>query len=729
MGCTPMHYACQQCHLTIVEYLLNTCKVDPVPKNKDGRIPMQLLTFSSTIANMEDKTQIYGLFTPYIREAFPLDDFSKVFICGSNRVGKSSLNEVLKMRSENLPNFSYNPQEKVSESSFKLGINSNSISSAEIGNVILYDFVSHTDNVYQSLQLGSPAVFIVIINIIKETDVAKRELYYWFEFISVMTSKLTRSSRVIVVGSRADELSDRLRDIEEKSFTAIVKGIADECLSEKQNFECFVAVDCHRPGGNGIPRLIYKLSESCRNVVVHSDNISYECHIFHVFLTGLEKFVISVKDICTKIQANCRDLLPYSTAAVIRNLKTLHDKGMILFIEKSEGTGGWAIVNKEALLQQFIDVLLLPQSYARKQGISSNTGVIPMSSLQKLFPLYSSEMIKKFLLTFELCHLINIEDLKQMSTNIAPDFVIKPGQPVCSINIISYEEPSIETGDVLFVPSLISNDPPSEVMSETPKFGWCLYCSNPHKFFSASFFRLLLLHLALSSPLLQKHDKKSTEKSYERKCKIWLNGIYWKTKDIEMLAELSENRYITLLMNFNNLSSQKICSSNIKKVLSLQRNLSPCEVEECIITPKQLASWRADVPPDKREYIHVEKIAKAMILQENTVPDIKNETKVPLEEVLSVYEPYLFIAPVVIKDLFDEEKSNENLTPAHSLHLWSVCPDIMPPLKKDTATYQKAREQLNKFTIFFKNPLVSILNILQFLLFVLILHASIQMCK
>ena len=649
MGCTPMHYACQQCHLPMVEYLLNICKVDPVPKNNNGRIPMQMLTFSSTIANKEDKPQIYGLFTPYIREAFPLDNFSKVFICGSNRVGKSSLNEVLKIRSGRLPNYSYNPQEKVSESIFKLGIKSNSISSPEIGNVILYDFVSHTDNVYQSLQLGSPAVFIVIINIKKETDVAKRELYYWFEFISVMTSKLTHSSRVIVVGSRADELPERIRDIEEKSFTAIVKNIANECLSEKQNFECFVAVDCHRPGGNGIPRLVYKLSESCRNVVVQSDNISYECHIFHVFLTGLEKSVINVKDICSKIQANCRDLLPYSTAAVMRNLKTLHNRGMIMFIEKSEGTGGWAIVNKEALLEEFIDILLLPQSYARKQGISSNTGIIPMSSLQKLFPLYSSEMIKKFLLTFELCHLINVEDLKQMSTNIAPDFFIKPGQHICSINLVSfkqpsqvepdndeaptdYKEPSVETGDVLFVPSLISNDPPEpEFMSEKPKynFGWCLYCSNPHKFFSASFFRLLLLQLALSSPLMQKRDKKA-EKSYDRKCKIWLNGIYWKTNNIEVLAELSENRYITLLMNVSNFMSQMACSSIIKKVLSLQRNLSPCEVEECVITPKQLASWEANVPPDKREYIHIEKIAKAMILQENTVPDIKN---VPLEEV------------------------------------------------------------------------------------------------
>ena len=31
----------------------------------------------------------------------------------------------------------------------------------------------------------------------------------------------------------------------------------------------------------------------------------------------------------------------------------------------------------------------------------------------------------------------------------------------------------------------------------------------------------------------------------------------------------------------------------------------------------------------------------------------------------------------------------------------------MKPLAKDTTTYQKARETLNKFTIFFKNPLVS----------------------
>lgn len=713
MGCTPMHYACQQCFLPVVEYLLNTCKVNPVPKNKDDRIPMQMLTFSS-MENTEDKTQIYGLFAPFIREAFPLDNFSKVFICGSSKVGKTSLNEVLKLRSKKIPGFSYKPEEEVSAiTKYKFGINSSTVSSHEIGNVILYDFVSHTDNIYQSLQLHSPAVFVVIINMKKERDAVKRELYYWFEFVSVMTSKLTCSSRVIVVGSRADEISDGSRESIERSFFTFVKAIADESISKSQDFECFVAVDCHRPGDKGVSRLVKRLSQSCKSIMGQSDSISYQCLIFYVFLKGLEKIVISVKKLCSKIQANCRDLLPSNTSAVIKHLKTLHDKGMILFIENNDATGGWAVPNKEALLQEFIDMLLSPHSFGRLHGISSNTGVVPVSCLNQLFPLYHPEMIKKFLLTFELCHSINIEDLKQMSTNIAPYFDIRIGKPVFTVNIISCPGIGMENGEILFIPSLIDNDPPLNTMNAKPKFGWCLYCSNPQKFFSASFFRSLLLRLALNSPLIKerKEGKDGGEikpaQRYDRQCKVWLNGIYWMNQNIEVLVELSENRYITLLMSdVNTPLSQNRCSSIIRRIVSLQRKLSPCATQECIITPDQLKSWKSTVP-ETRERVDVNKVAKAMMLQENTVPDINGEAEISLEDILSDYEPYLSIAPVFMKDLFDNEKNDEKLTEAHSRHLWSIFPDIVELLDKDNVTYQAAREQLNKFSIFLQNPLVS----------------------
>ena len=51
----------------------------------------------------------------------------------------------------------------------------------------------------------------------------------------------------------------------------------------------------------------------------------------------------------------------------------------------------------------------------------------------------------------------------------------------------------------LFFPSLVKENRPDDLFS--PKFGWCLGCSDPHQFFSNRFLHVLLLRLAFTFSL------------------------------------------------------------------------------------------------------------------------------------------------------------------------------------------------------------------------------------
>ena len=109
----------------------------------------------------------------------------------------------------------------------------------------------------------------------------------------------------------------------------------------------------------------------------------------------------------------------------------------------------------------------------------------------------------------ELCHTVNPENL---STDISES---------------SNESVLPSNAKYLFFPNLIQNHHPGNLPS--PKFGWCLGCSNSHKFFSNYFLHVLLLRLAFKFPLASKHlSPYSSLYGYERQCKVWQNGISWK---------------------------------------------------------------------------------------------------------------------------------------------------------------------------------------------------------
>ena len=62
------------------------------------------------------------------------------------------------------------------------------------------------------------------------------------------------------------------------------------------------------------------------------------------------------------------------------------------------------VVEKEALLREVNGTLFAPNNFKQYRQVASNTGIVPIATLENLFPQYSSEMLVGCLENMEFCH-------------------------------------------------------------------------------------------------------------------------------------------------------------------------------------------------------------------------------------------------------------------------------------------------------------------------------------
>ena len=143
---------------------------------------------------------------------------------------------------------------------------------------------------------------------------------------------------------------------------------------------------------------------------------------------------------------------------------------------------------------------LLPENFKQYRQVASNTGIVPIATLEELFPQYSSEMLVGCLENMEFCHPVDLSALQE--TNLK---AVSSSPPL--------------KANYLFFPSLVKVHQPGDLPS--PKFGWCLGCSDPQQFFSNRFLHVLLLRLAFTFPLAsKKRSLPLSLRGIERQCKV-----------------------------------------------------------------------------------------------------------------------------------------------------------------------------------------------------------------
>ena len=689
---TALHIACSYRKVDIVKYLLSTGRIDPMAENRYQLTPLQLA---------ENDYDILKLFEPFVecKVDFPVESYSKVFLCGNTTNGKSSLAHALGQRVKGVSLLErLNPFKKQEKAEpLTAGIVPHHLQSIEIGNIVLYDFAGHPEYyssheaVLATVMLRSPAVFIILVKLTDKLEDIEKQLYYWARFIQNVCSRMSTKSQVIVVGSHADDKEAKNGKVlvEHLDLSRILKNI------QQLEYKGFVAMDCRKQNGSEFDQFVTYLSESNQAVVDRSDSISFYCHVLYAFLTTkLKKVAVTLEDLSQMIQNENEPSLPSNESVLLAFLDALSDKGLIMFIRTIDSTSSWVIVDKLAILEKINGKLFAPSHFKEyTPNLSSNTGLVRVSDLEELFPQYNVDMLVGFLKSLEFCHEIDENTLKIITTNL-----------------------SSSSDKLLYFPALVSVEPSSEV-TITDGFGWCLWCPNPYQFFSTRFLQVLLLRIAYVFSY-QVNDvgiiHRSPVQTLDRSCHVWKNGICWTRDGVKTVVQVSEqNRSIVLLVQplheSLELESLQVRSLVIHNILQIKDEFChSCDTQECLISNHHLNVALQDNLKNLSIF-KIEDISRVLILKKMFVTSNMTES-LNISSLLGQLEPYQTLSLSVIQQLFDDSKVSQCIPEHFFREIQERCRPIMDiyPVTRESSTYQSVRDHLNKFSIFVgRNPFVS----------------------
>ena len=682
------------CHGDVVKSLLSSGKINPMARNRHNQTAMELV-----YRNDNDRFVILKMFEPFeqCRKAFPVESYSKVFFCGNIGAGKSSLAAVIMERAKKPPNYVFDTSDPIPVELLTTGINAHTITSHEVGNIVLYDLAGHKEYysshaaILEKLMLSTPAVFAILLKMTDNLDIIKGDLYYWFNFIKNANLQLSSSkpSQILVIGSRLDEMTGGYEEI-----SKVVAEVAEKA-DHSQEYRGFLPMECHRPGGKGVNKFVATLSYSCEVVLDRSDKTSLYCHVQFSFLQLLRSkeniIAINLKELCAVLQKRDDPSLPSERSVLLEFLTTLSDKGLILFLKSEDDAQSWIVIDRATLIHEVNGVLFAPKEIKRAhQNIASNTGIVPKSILQKLFPKHNTDMLIGFLRNLQFCHVLDPNTLQMFKTNISS-----------SIS-------SLPSDKLLFFPSLICNEPPTDIVIENG-LGWCLWCPDPNQFLSTRFLHLLLFVLSYNFCLQRRNVAGEIADCHHNiqllacSCNVWTNGIYWKREEVKVIVEVSENfRCVTVITSMNDVMiGRKFFNNVIKTVLKLSE-MHTFKCEEYLIAPSDVAKTRS-LRVKKRTLYNIKDVARSVLAKCNVSDD--NYTKsVGIEQIVGANDPFFCIAPSVTKALFSAELP---LQEEHHQHIVNRCSHFTSSLL--LTGHMSVKECCSQLSVFAgRNPLVSI---------------------
>ena len=666
-GKTPLHYACHrigQPH--IVQYLLSTRRVNPLTKDKDDHTALYYAS---------DKYDIIKLFEPFekCRTAFPVHTFTKLILTGDSGAGKTTITELIVRLA------SHTTVEYISDvQRYTAGIVPHHIQSEQVGNFVVYDFAgqqeyysSHSAVLEQVMQ-RSAAMFLCVVDMSKSMESIHQSLYYWLSFIDNACSTAEGRSHVVIIGSHVDTASS-LKEKSSQLGTMATKRI------KHQEYKGFISMDCRIPNSDASRRLIATLTNSQRAITASQPAIHYFSHVVYAFLcTKLDVVGCTLNDLVAAITQENDSSLPSDQSVLIEILTTLSDKGLILFVHHPYSS--WVIVRTEALLNEINGTLFAPIHFKEHRDLASNTGIVPMSNLHKVFPDYHLDMLVGFLMSLQFCRPVDPSVLQYTNLQTTP---------------------SHSTADLLFFPGLVQSERPGSLVQQRAlEFGWCLRCMDPHESLSSRFLDVLLLSVAYRFPL--------ASQGLHRMCRVWRNGIYWRNYDgiTTMIELVDNNRCVLVAMSCDDttpVENAELRSSLVGLVRYLQQQYCPClNVCEFLISPDLIQRYPLDNLPDS-DLFDIHHVARAMLLHEKVVPCFRDGGGYLTVEALP-FEPYHLLSTSSVCQLLNPNTADQPVPSPLLQEVRQLCHHTrMKPL-----TYGELRNHLDMLSLFAgRSPLVS----------------------
>ena len=687
-GEQPLHIACRSGHVEIVQYLLSTGKVNPLAENIHSRTPIY---YASRQEKSYDLLKQFQSFTQCERD-FPVHTYTKLILTGYSGAGKTTISQLILLLANKTGFFSWLSSGRVTDvECLTAGIIPLQVESKvnELGNMVIYDFAGQQEYysshgaVLERIMRNSAAIFVCIVDLSQCMDKISESIHYWISFIENACSSAQGSSHVIIVGSHAD-LVKSLQELKEKR--SLVESIAENRVKQL-TYGRFIGMDCRLSKTKESRHFRSFLSTSQQAILSSQPSMSLYCHVLYAFLcTKLGKTGCTLQELTTALASENDP--SYKSSLLTESLTSLSDKGLILFVQNQEQPqSSWVVVEKEALLREVNGTLFAPKHFKQYRQVASNTGIVPIVTLEDLFPQYTSEMLVDCLESMEFCHPVDLSTLK-------------------GTNLKATSFPPSSGTNHFFFPSLVTEHRPDDLPSS--KFGWCLGCSDPHQFFSSRFLHVLLLRVAFTFLLASKNRKLSPSlHGLERQCEVWRNGICW-TNDsgVSTIVEIVDlNCWVIVLVSEKTREAAQTCSSVIRMILDLQHQLcSPLVTTcECLIFPSLLDHYPFDALPDT-DLFDLPTVARSMLLHRKFLLDkSKGTNKLSTDDALSC-EPYYLLQPSSVCQLFNQSMASQ---PVPDPLLQEVLRYCQLPHQKPR-DHNELRECVNKQSIFAgRNPLVS----------------------
>ena len=766
-GNTILHLACRSDQYEIMDILLSTepnILLQSIShRNHNHKTPIQLTGDYQIIrllisygANPEDVYNRFARILDRSREEQPLEPAVKVIVLGNSTAGKTTLVEALKYC-----------KDIMNVKGSTAGIETSEYNSKEFGRVTFHDFAgqpeyesSHSAFLERCSSSVQPPIFILVVNASQRQYIEKR-IHNWLSFIKNHCTDTETPPHVIVIGSHSDKLSDTERS---PTYDTYIKAIEN---FESSDFECFkpVLLDCRRGRSRGMKKLQQRLKSSCFSLKKFVE-LDCRCHILFANLAKWfpRKTVVKVKDLQERIRLeksnydhyhhrlpshlrslsqhryyfprvyNSSDsevLLPISTDPLLGLLKSLHNGGHILLLEGVEDS--WIVMNQDALFKTVNGILFAPEDFKQHVKLDNNTGVVPISNLQGLFPQLDFNLIRQFLVHYEFCQ--QIEDAETLQL-IHGGSELPTESDESSVNIY------------YFFPGYVKSDKPATLWG-TPEdlpyvysCGWMLQCQTK-QFFETRFLHVLLLRLTFTFVT-------SSESSVlNRKCDIWKNGIHWGTREgVEVLVEIIEEKTIAIVLvrcfEGQELEAVKLRTAVLKKVWEAKKEFCPkVDTNEYLLHPSELTNISGISQSFDTHRISMTEIAQTIIEGSPFVICPSNNKPLGLNKLL-FFEPYSRMDKQHVMSFFSKDNADDPIPPDTLLSLSSFLHPVYQHLvkvlkipqtelgyhiekwrdhpikmlhhlleswtsRREQPTFQTLRLEFDEYSIFFgRDPLVSV---------------------
>ena len=680
-GMTPLHIACLNNHAHIVQYLLSTGRVNPLTENEYGDTA---LYYASDYASDYD---VIKLFEPFeeCRTAFPVHTFTKLILTGDSGAGKTTITElIVRLASSTAVECVADVQRLTA------GIVPHRIQSEQLGNFVVYDFAGQQEYysshaaVLEQVMRRSAAMFLCVVDLSESKEKICESLHYWLSFIDNACSTAEGRSHVVIVGSHADQVTS---SVEEKEKSSLLQEIAVRRV-KRQQYTGYLSMDCRYADTDASRRLIATLTSSQRAIAASQPVIHYYSHVVYAFLrTKLNVVGCTLHDLVSAVAKENDSSLPNDQSVLVEILTTLSDRGLILFIHHPHSS--WVVVKTEVLLKEINGTLFAPDHFNEHRDLASNTGVVPVSNLHKVFPDYNSEMLVEFFTSLDFCRPVDPSVLQYTNLQTTP---------------------SHSTADLLFFPGLVQSERPGSLVQHGAlEFGWCLKCMNPHEFLSSRFVHLLLLSVAYQFPLATRSNTCSSVSGLQRKCTIWKNGIFWRDDNntCTVIELLDNNRCVMVAMSFTSrVEYAKLRGSLIALIRNLlHKQHSPAlEVCEFLISPNLVHQYPIDTIPDT-DLFDMYYVARSILLRKPIVLS-HGDGRGHLKTQSLPFEPYHLLAPSYVSQLFNPNMADQPVPGPLLQEVRQLC-------RQTKVEFGELREHLDRLSLFTgRNPLVSSVAVL-----------------